>query len=395
MRRNWILNLALTLGGGVVALFLLEVGLRLADISYPYFYIPDPVVGYAHKPSAEGWWKKEGFAHIRINRAGFRDREHSRDKPLGTFRIAILGDSYSEALQVSIEQTFWTLLESKLQQCRSFAGRRVEVLNFGVSGYSTAQELLLLRQRVWDYSPDLVLLAFLTFNDVQENSYALSEELKRPYYVLENGRLVLDARFREQLAYRIRSLPFSSEMFEVSRLLQVLREAEYRIRKILREWGSGSQTLLGSSREVKPEWMLYVEPRDSLWEEAWRVTEALLAELHEEVRRRHAGFLLVTLSNPEQVHLDLPHRQEIAMLLGVPDLLYPDRRIASWAERHGVALLSLVQPLGSYAEAHHVFLHGFPNATIGDGHWNEEGHRLAGSLIAEEVCSMQRMNSGS
>jgi len=395
MRTNWVFNLALVLGGGVVALLIVEAGLRLAGVSYPYFYIPDPVMGYAHKPGAEGWWKKEGVAYIRINSAGFRDREHTRDKPSGTFRIAILGDSYSEALQVSIEQTFWALLESNLQQCRAFNGRGVEVLNFGVSGYSTAQELLLLRQRVWDYAPDLILLAFLTFNDIQENSNLLAGDQRRPYFVLENERLVLDTRFREQLAYRIRSLPLSSEMFDYSRLLQVLREAEYRFRKTLRDETIGSLMMVESGRKPKPEWIVYLEPRDLLWKEAWRVTEALLAEIHQEVKSKRVGFLLVTLSNPEQIHPDLHRRQEIATTLGLPDLLYPDHRVASWAERHGVDLLSLAQPLGSYAQTHQVFLHGFSNATIGDGHWNVEGHRLAGSLIAEKVCSMQRMSSGS
>lgn len=277
------------------------------------------------------------------------------------------------------------MLESNLAQCSSFDGRHVEVLNFGVSGYSTAQELLLLRQKVWDYAPDLVLLAFLTFNDIQENSYALAGDPRRPYFVLQSGRLDLDARFQDQLRYRIRSLPFASEMFEVSHLLQVLREAEYRIPKTLREVFAGSDT------QARPEWTVYVANPGSLWKDAWQITEALLAEVREESDRKHVGLLLVALSNPEQVHPDLHHRQEIATMLGLPDLLYPDRRIASGAERHDVALLSLAQPLGSYAQAHQVFLHGFPNSMMGDGHWNAEGHRVAGGLILQKVCSMSHL----
>jgi hypothetical protein len=385
MTHDRLLNLGFILGGAIVSALILEAGLRLAGVSYPYFYVPDPVLGYAHKPNAEGWWKKEGFAHIRINRAGFRDRDHTEAKQPGTFRIAVLGDSYSEALQVSLDETYWAVLESDLAQCPAFDGRRVEVLNFGVSGYGTAQELLLLRHRVWDYAPDLILLAVLTLNDIQENSYALAGDLRRPYFVLRNGQLELDTRFRDQLRYRIRSLPFGSEIFEISRLLQVLREAEYRIPKILRG------LLAGSDIQARPEWTVYVENPGSQWEEAWRVTEALLAEVHNETDRRHAGLLLVTLSNPEQVHPELVRRDTIAALLGQRDLLYPDRRIARWAGQHGVINLALAEPLGSYAAAHQVFLHGFPNTVMGEGHWNVEGHRLAGKLIAERICSLQQM----
>lgn len=85
MSRRWVGNLLLILAGGLIGLVMLEGGLRLADISYPYFYITDPIVGYSHKPHAEGWWKKEGLAYIRINSEGFRDREHTKEKPLGRF----------------------------------------------------------------------------------------------------------------------------------------------------------------------------------------------------------------------------------------------------------------------------------------------------------------------
>jgi hypothetical protein len=148
--------------------------------------------------------------------------------------------------------------------------------------------------------------------------------------------------------------------------------------------------MIAANREAEttPESFVYVEPQQRAWEEAWQVTEMLLAEVHKDVTRRSADFLLVTLSNPAQVHPDSRQRHVYAGTVGVQDLRYPDRRIASWAEHHDVTLLSLVQPLAAYAEEHQVFLHGFSNATVGDGHWNAEGHRVAGDLIAQKVCSL-------
>ncbi len=98
-------KLALVAGGCGFAFLLGEIGLRVLGISYPYFYIPDPITGYAHKPGAEGLWHKEGNAYIRINSAGLRDREHDLKKHAGTFRIAVLGDSYTEAMQRPMEET--------------------------------------------------------------------------------------------------------------------------------------------------------------------------------------------------------------------------------------------------------------------------------------------------
>ena len=80
----------------------------------------------------------------------------------------------------------------------------VEVLNFGVSGYGTAQSYLLLRQHVQSYGPDLVVLAFYNGNDVADNSIVLSTETQksRPFYLIRDGRLVLDASFQETAAFK-------------------------------------------------------------------------------------------------------------------------------------------------------------------------------------------------
>jgi hypothetical protein len=137
-----------------VALVLGELSLRLIDFSYPIFYTYDDTVGVALRPGAEGWNRSEGEAFIKISSDGLRDREHSRKKPPNTVRIAVLGDSMAEALQVPQEATFWSVVERRVRDCGEFGARDVEVLNFGVSGYGTAQELLTLRHRVSEYAPD-------------------------------------------------------------------------------------------------------------------------------------------------------------------------------------------------------------------------------------------------
>jgi hypothetical protein len=67
------------------------------------------------------------------------------------------------------------------------------------------------------------------------------------------------------------------------------------------------------------------------------------------------------------------------------NLFYPDDRIRELGEQHGFAVLNLPQPMQEYAEAHQVYLHGFANTSPGLGHWNVEGHQVAGTLLGERI----------
>src|SRR5688572_22240025 len=187
------------------ALLVFEVFLRAAGFSYQTFYRPDYARGYALEPGAEGWHTKEGRSYVRINSDGLRDRERERRKPEGAWRLALVGDSYAEALQVDEGDGVASVLERRLGQCPALAGRGVEVVNFGVSGYSTAQELLTLREKVWDYSPDAVLLLVTTNNDVTDNVRAFKEADDIPYVELRGDELTLDNSFRESGKFRFRT----------------------------------------------------------------------------------------------------------------------------------------------------------------------------------------------
>src|SRR2546421_174008 len=98
---SWIKNLSVVALSVAIALVLGEVALRVAGFAYPNFWEPDPLTGSKLRPGMEGWQKDEGQAYVKISSQGLRDREHPLAKPAGTYRIAVLGDSYSEATQGS------------------------------------------------------------------------------------------------------------------------------------------------------------------------------------------------------------------------------------------------------------------------------------------------------
>src|SRR5215472_11421352 len=106
MIRKWLGILALIMFGFVFALGLADVGVRLANLWFPYFYCYDADRGWGLNPGARGWYQREGVAHVRINHDGFRGPDYPKTKPAGVFRVAVLGDSYVEAIQVAEDKTF-------------------------------------------------------------------------------------------------------------------------------------------------------------------------------------------------------------------------------------------------------------------------------------------------
>jgi len=387
-------NAALMAAVVVLALAAAEAALRVAGVSYPQWYIEDPGLGGALRPGAQGRFDKEGNSWVEINSAGMRDREHAVAKPPGVYRIAVLGDSFAEAMQVDRNHAFWAVLERRLRGCPALDGREPEVLNFGVSGYGTAQELIALRTRVWRYDPDLVLLAFFSGNDVRNNSRALNRGEQVPYFVLKNRRLVLDDSFREHLpslktsgaVRRLRSLLASARNH--LRLLQLLTQARIALGmrdESRREAAApGAGAVAGEEPGIDGE--VFSPPRDERWRDAWNVTEALIAEMNNEVRARGRRFQVVTLSTGIQVYPDTAVRRRFAEHVGSTDLFYPDRRIAALCAREHIPAITLAPAMADWAEANGTFLHGFANAARGFGHWNEAGNALAGELIAARLC---------
>jgi hypothetical protein len=348
-----------------------ELGLRLVGYSLPVLGMPDRATGWSLRPGAEGLVRTENKqgVQVRINSDGLRDREHSIRKPASTFRIAVLGDSLCEATEVPLGKTFWSILEQKLSRCELRGGPKVEVINFGVAGFSTAQELLMLRTRVWKYQPDIVLLAF-TGSDVSENFRPLSGNPLAPYFILTGNQLDLDDSFRGIITHEWVRNTWAGAAQHL-RTLQLVRELIQRARQ--------------SSRSMPGNDKLYVQPVDREWQEAWSITENLIRLFHLETVQHGAAFWIVTMSNDIQVHPEQTVRDEFRRKYGASDLFYPDGQIQRLCARENIQCITLAEAMASYAERERVFLHGF-TPRLGFGHWNENGHRVAGELIAGRLC---------
>jgi lysophospholipase L1-like esterase len=124
----------------------------------------DPVLLYERRPNHTSEGRK-----YTVDSGILRTEAVTREKPPGTFRVVVMGDSIAAALALDPEKNFAQLLEDRLPASPAVGGKKVEVLNFGMDGYRTAQEARLLEREAASYAPDFILVQYC-LND-PGNSY--------------------------------------------------------------------------------------------------------------------------------------------------------------------------------------------------------------------------------
>jgi len=105
---------------------------------------------------------------IALNGDGYRSAPMARAKRSGAVRIACIGDSWTFGMNVNQDQTYPSRLEAYLRNREPSAD--FDVMNFGVLGYSSFQGLQLLKLRVLDFRPDVLVIGF-GMNDSEVAGY--------------------------------------------------------------------------------------------------------------------------------------------------------------------------------------------------------------------------------
>jgi lysophospholipase L1-like esterase len=120
----------------------------------------DPAVGHEHVPGSAARLMR---SDVNINSGGLRNREVTLEKPAGTARIMMLGDSIVFGWGVDQDKTMSVDLEKDL----SAGGFGLaEVINTGVGNYNTAMEVAYFLKSGAAYHPDTVVLNYF-INDAE------------------------------------------------------------------------------------------------------------------------------------------------------------------------------------------------------------------------------------
>jgi len=276
---------------------------------------------------------------VHINSLGFRGREYAREKPPGTKRIVILGDSFAFGAGAPADVIFPTRLETLLNSEKPFGP--VEVLNLGVSDYNTDDELAWLKEFGLGLKPDLVILVYV-MNDIEIKPEYLPHSPEQPSRPIDehSGEV---RQYRDPLYWLVNRLRRDSHF---------LAYLAPRVAALGRTLGlnlpsTGSFYGAAFANDV----------------EGWRRSKAAIEQMRDLGLEHHFQFALVLFP----------------LMTNLTDS-YPAKKthevIAEYARAQNIPFLDL---LPSYLGINAASLWVSPT----DGHPNAEGHRIAAEAIYE------------
>jgi len=331
---SWLLYLMWLLAAVFVLVLVLEFAARFFFPQWVSIYQDnvkgwqyDEQLGWKGRPNVSAQIEHPEFSiTLETNSKGFRDKEYSYERN-DKKRVLVLGDSYTWGYGVENGERFTDYLEEMMPQW--------EVINAGVSGYGTDQELLLYRYEGKKYQPDIVML-LMFYNDYENNFSSEQYTYNKPYFLL--------GKDGQTLTLENSPVPNSSLGQRVERyvehdsfLLVRIKSVWNLLSFILREAVFGPQKgTFGFAR----------------YHETLGITHRLLDEVRHEVEASGSEFIL----------LGYPVRRGIT------------KHLNQYADTNGYQYLYL-DPYFEAAGEEDLII---PN----DLHWNKKGHELAARVIA-------------
>jgi len=150
---------------------------RIGDDERNLLYKHHDLLGWFPQKNIKRVFTGSNTIHIQHNNFGFRDKEFILESQKK--KILILGDSFAYGYDSEVGDRFSEILDNNLENC--------EIFNLGVSGYSTDQEYLLLKEYFHLINPDVVYL-FYHHNDWGGNSVNhIYNGYYKPYFIYDSG----------------------------------------------------------------------------------------------------------------------------------------------------------------------------------------------------------------
>lgn len=379
LSRSQRLNLLLASASIVVTLCLAEGVARL--LWQPGVYAPviriHPDYGWALQPGSHfhGLDTDRGFDYrIAINALGHRDPEHQHTSQQR--RVLVLGDSMTFGPGVEVGQRFTEVLGDSL-------GADLEVLNSGVGGWGTDQEFLYLCKEGFALGPDLVILTLCMSNDVLNNmlDHAFLDVPSKPRFSLTaDGQLLMQRPHPPHVSRGVRVkhwLQKSRLLHYVGRHVRLLRE---RFQPPAAPVAAASTYYPEDLENDRSHWTVYRPPYSEPFEQAFRVTEALIAATQDSCRAHNVPFLVFAF--PQKVEVDDEARSaELAHHRFDPswfDLRAPYQRLERLCRQQGIPFL---YPLEAFRAANARA----PLFFARDPHPSVAGHAEAGRCLVPLV----------
>ncbi len=259
-----------------------------------------------------------------------RDLSRTVEKPNGMRRIAVVGDSFVEAMQVELTESYTQQLEGRF---RGEHPAGVEVLNFGVSGFGPVSSLKRYLGTARPFDPDLVVYLF-----VANDPWDLLTGDRRLYRVENNTMALQDVTLSGSKRIARSVLDFLKQQSHGYHFLKIRLMSLTQKEELEEAEARGEQS--GTKELIPPEG-------------AWETMAIVLREFRNEVESTGARFVVIQATTRGPIM---------------------DQALQETCERLGVPFFN-VNPQIEARRDDTFFVH--------DGHWRARGHAIAAEQSAE------------
>jgi hypothetical protein len=354
----------------------------------------DPTLGWRLRPDVSrrsvDYQRRLDYL-ITTNSLGLRDREIPPAKPPGQRRILLIGDSVTFGTGVDAGWRFSDFMQRAL-------GDDVTVINAGVPGWGTDQELLFYETTASELDPDLVILTFTMANDIVNNalSHLFLGTAPKPRFAIEGGtlRLVDAVKPHESVQTPIWKSVARHSRFLVYVKRRLDRWIYVRHAHVAGEMGGAVHARPGLPEGFRAEtagelthWSAFESQPSDVIEAAWRVTEALVVRLAKDCREH--GAKLIVFALPPRLEIDAGWRNELLAQADLDssafDFRGPFARLSSCCARNGIPCVYPFEEF-SRASAQRELYHP------ADSHPNRYGHALAARVLLEYLDEYQNLH---
>jgi hypothetical protein len=382
-RIGCLAKLANMIGGLVIALTIIEIGFRLFAPQMTYsraaklsadFYRTSDRLPYELKPNYRGdsYIDEAGgfFYQVEINSHGFRGAEFSIEKPENTYRIMIVGDSFTFGYGVDEGQQYPALLESCLNR-ESDGSVTYQVINAGfASSFSPDSFYVFLRYIAPAYQPDMIIEAYFIQNDFTDlmDTYWTEEENGLPQRVLSELRFVDPSgiwRFRDTLPrYQVPVLRESHAFQFVMENLNLIASVS---------------SLPDYMRDPDLYTSIYKPTLPSRLQAPFDESMRMVSAAHDLASDQGWDFNVLLIPGGLQIDpdawedvVDTPYPQ-------TPDNAYPQHSIQAYLDDQGIDSLDLLPTFWDLPRADYYF--------EPQGHWTAQGQQLAADTLCEALLT--------
>jgi hypothetical protein len=407
-RPPWLALLGAALFSILFSVVLLEVALHVVGYprtktSHQRFYVEyDPQRGWRNVANADGWFSTDEYdVHLQYNSRGIRGPEREYDKPPGTYRIVMFGDSFIEGYSVNREDRVAEQLEKLLGA--GDPSRKYEVIALGTAGYSTDQELIWLEAEGVKYHPDVVVTMFY-MNDVWFNGQSKYWRGEKPAFVVKDGALELtNVPVPDPRPSGAAKNPPKESGRGIKHWIRANSKVVALISLSIENSPAlrGGATALGlvaprdkddedeSGPRVADELSVFQRNAPPATQYGWKMTDAILDRMNVVAREAGAKFIAFHIPFKGVVYED--DWGPILARLGIAqDQLDPNRvkqQFDAVCMRHR---LDCIEPTAEFKRVAAERGSSGPRLYyVQDNHWNPGGHHLAADILARHIRELQ------